>query len=359
MTDHDSDVIIRQAIAAEANQAVDPDTVLAGLRAGKRTRRRPGMLVAVAGMAVVAGVIAVVVPLLASRDNPDVRQVPAAPATTTEQNILLIGLDGSGYTDSVVLARLGVDGALRAVSLPRDSWVDIPGIGMDKLNQAYAKARMAAAGKGSDTAAAETAGAQALVATVQALTGVRIDHYAAVDMAGFGRLSAAIGGVEVCLRSASRDRFADADFPAGRQTLSGASALAFVRQRHGLPNGDLDRVVRQQAFLRALVTKIVHGNVRTDPKALAALLAAVTADVRIDQSWNLADFARRLTPDAPVGLATIPIAGESTVHGGGSALVVEPAAVRTFVGDFLSGSPTGGPAPQTGSPAPQNIPCVN
>jgi LCP family protein required for cell wall assembly len=190
-----------------------------------------------------------------------------------------------------------------------------------------------------------------LVATVQALTGIRIDHYATVDMAGFGSLSTAVGGVDVCLRAASHDSFSGADFPAGRQTLSGPRALAFLRQRAGLPNGDLDRVVRQQDFLRALVAKVSSGDTLRDPKALAALLTAVRENVEVDQGWDLAAFARQLAANPAAGLATIPV----TIRNDAGTLNLDPGAVRIFVGDFLAGTPKPG---NDSAGSPPVDPCV-
>jgi LCP family protein required for cell wall assembly len=359
MTDHEN--LIRQAVAAQANEAVDPAVVLAGLGQGNRSRRRSFTLVAAAGLAVAAGVVAVVavvVPLTAAHQAPaPPAAVAAAPAT--EQNVLLVGLDGNAFTDSIVLARIGADGALRAVSLPRDSGVDVPGQGKSKLNWVYAQARQAALDQGRDPAAADADGMKALVTTVQALTGVHADHYASVDLAGFDSLSSAVGGVEVCLKTASHDRYSGADFPAGRQTLSGEPALAFLRQRAGLPDSDLSRVTRQQAFLRALVAKVVGGDTLRDPKSLATLLTAVRTNVHVDQGWDLEGLARQMTRNSAVAVATIPVGQETSAQGGGFVLDVDPAAVRSFVTGFLSGTGTPGSGAGPAGPQAGDVPCVN
>ena len=88
---------------------------------------------------------------------------------------------------------------------------------------------------------AGAAGARTAIGAVEGLTGLTITHFAAVNLAGFAQISEAIGGVPVCLNKAVDDSFSGAKFSAGQQTVSGPQALAFVRQRHGLPGGDLDR----------------------------------------------------------------------------------------------------------------------
>jgi LCP family protein required for cell wall assembly len=350
MTDARDELLIRQALADEAGNAAEPGIVLAALRQGRQRRRRPGPVAAVAGLAVVAGVVAVVVPLTASRGNgpgPGTGAVVAG----VEQNILLVGVDEFRYTDAIVLVRLGADGALRAISLPRDSQVDIPGSGPGRLSSAYAQAAATDAGN------PDAAGMTALVRTVQTLTGVTIDHFASMRMAGLAELNEAVGGVEICLRSPASDPLSGAHLPAGRQRLTGDQALAFLRQRHGLPNGDLDRIVRQQAFLRSLSAKLSHGEILTNPTTLERLLSTVRENVRVDPGWDLPAAARELAAASTVDIVTIPH-GVDTSAG---MLEIDPAAVRAFTTQFLSGKATGAPAPPSAptSPLPNGETCVN
>ena len=165
---------------------------------------------------------------------------------------------GHAEHDTLILVRIPDDATLptTAVSIPRDSYVSVPGFGTHKINSAYvrgsdaARARLVAQGVAG--AALEQQSAQAgrrtLITTVEQLTGVSVDHYAEVNLAGFAEITQAVGGVPVCLNAPVRDSYSGANFRAGLQTLEGPAALAFVRQRHGLPRGDLDRVVRQRAF---------------------------------------------------------------------------------------------------------------
>ena len=355
MTYTRQEALIREAITAEADQAVDHRTVLANLH-GERSRRRTFTLLAAAGLTAAAAAVAVVVPLALDQSAAPSPVDPAAPPATapaTAKTVLLIGLDGSANTDSVVLARLAPDGAVSAASLPRDALVDIPGAGRGKLNSAYARAHAAARAEGRD---GDEAGVEALTNTVEALTGVEVDHYAAVDMATFSTLSEAVGGVEVCLKRASRDEYSGVDLPAGPQSLSGEQALAFLRQRHGLDNGELDRIVRQQTFLRALAAKVVAAG----PAKVAELAQLAATTVRFDPGLDVVGFAGRLTP--AVRTAIIPL-GDVVESDAGQALAVDPAAVRAFLAEFFAegatGTPTGGysvPMPATETVEPGRTP---
>ncbi len=220
------ETLIRQAIAEEAEQAVDPGTVLAGLREA-RPRRRTGMLMAVAAAAVVAAVVAIVIPLASSRDSnepagPPATTKPPAPAAA-EQTILLAGFDGHWLTDTLILVHRRANGSDDAVSLPRDTWVRVPNYGDQRLNHAYA----VAIGNNQNLDFRPNA-AKVVVDTVEQLTKTHIDHYAMVDMNVFGKLAEAVGGVEVCLRTKVQDAYSGADLPAGRQVLSGGQLLAFL-----------------------------------------------------------------------------------------------------------------------------------
>ncbi|MCE6999004.1 LCP family protein [Saccharothrix sp. S26] len=355
MTDTRQEALIREAIAAEADQAVDHRSVLANLH-GKRSRRRPIALFAAAGLTAAAAAVAVIVPLSVDRTA---SAPPAGQVTPTARTVLLIGTDGAGNTDSIVLARVGDDGTTSAAWLPRDAVVDLPGVGPARLSSAYGRAVQRVGGPEGDRA-----GAEALTGAVESLTGVEVDHHVTLDMAGLVTLADAVGGVDVCLRRPVRDPLSGVDLPNGPVSLNGAQALAFLRQRNGLRNGDLDRIVRQQLFLRALGAKVVGGG---DPARLARVVEAARSAVRTDPGWDLPEFARRLTP--AVRTAIIPL-GEEVAVGLEQGRAVDPAAVRAFAAEFFAegatGTPTGGhsiplPATETEEPGrqPSERDCVN
>ncbi|ALG11358.1 LCP family protein [Kibdelosporangium phytohabitans] len=336
------ELLIREAIHEEAGQAVDPGTVLSTLHSGRKPRRSRGLAVAVAGVAVAAGIAGVMIPLTASRgDDAGPAAANTADGAQTEQTILVLGLDNyldeAQRPDAIVLLRVRADGAVRALSVPRDTRT-----GPDtKLNLAYPQAG------GGDR------GAQAMVAEVEKITGVRAQHYATVDMAGFPGLSTAVGGVEVCLKNAVKDTYSKADLKAGKQTVSGEQALAFLRQRHGMAGGDLDRIARHQAFLQGLVTKL--GTV--EPARLASLVDTVKRTVHTDPALDVLGLARRLTGQSGLTAATIPVADHSQTSRAGTVLTVDNAKVKQFTTEFFGT----GAAPASGAPTGTDTrtPCVS
>ena len=268
-------------------------------------------------------------------------------------------------TDTIILIRVPDSGAAaHAVSIPRDTYVPIPGYREDKINAAYGEVAVRTAGDLRDRGVtdsdriqweADRAGRRALVESVQNLTGVRVDHYAEVNLFGFYLLTDAIGGVEVCLNSATSDSGSGADFAAGRQTISGADALAFVRQRGDLPRGDLDRIVRQQVFMAAAVSKVLSTGTLTDPSRLQALVTAAQRSVVLDEGWDVLDFAGQMQGIAAgaVEFVTIPVQAVGALNERGQSIItVDPSQVQRFVAGLLDGTVDAAPPPSTVAPPP-------
>ncbi len=213
---------------------------------------------------------------------------------------------GQQRSDVIVLGQVGADGEVALVSVPRDSWVDIPGRGPGKVNAAFSYG-----------------GPSLLVRTLEAETGVRIDHYAVIDFGGLVAVTDAIGGVDVA--SAHATSYDGHQFVEGTNHLDGDAALAFVRQRKNLPNGDLDRVRNQQRFLRAMFGQALSRETATDPDRLEALLDAALDHVAVDDSTSQDDLRTMAaalggTPSSEVVAGTAPVAGlgregsQSVVH---------------------------------------------
>lgn len=256
------------------------------------------------------------------------------------------GANEAALTDSLILLHIPNDGS-RAVgfSFPRDSYVSIPGHGQHKINSAYGRGKFAEEeaqqAKGvTDPKAVQKAGNDAgrklLVRTIEDLTGSSIDSYAEVNLLGFAKITEAVGGVPVCLNDDTSDSYSGADFEAGPQTISGPDALAFVRQRHGLPRGDLDRVVRQQAFLAGLAQKAMSTGVLASPTRLRELIASVQDSVVLDLGGDtdVLGFAERLRGLAAgaIQFNTIPIEdAEYDTPEDGTAIQVDPQAVERAV----------------------------
>jgi LCP family protein required for cell wall assembly len=254
---------------------------------------------------------------------------------------------GGNDTNTLILIHIPAGGK-KAVgfSIPRDDWVNFAGtVGpqqQGKIDQAYGvslyykeqQAKAADPGISQDRLAyvGNEAGRTAAVETVEKLTGVHIDHFAEVNMDGFYELAKVLGGVEVCLRHVVKDPYSGANFHAGYQHLDAKQALAFVRQRHGLPNGDLDRTHRQQAFLDAVMAQLRTQGVLSDLNKMDSLLSVAKQYVITDAGWNLLDFAsqmRSLT-NGNLVFRTLPIEGYQTIDGQ-DANVVNPAYVKAIV----------------------------
>ncbi|MFB9930202.1 LCP family protein [Amycolatopsis halotolerans] len=272
--------------------------------------------------------------------------------------------DGELNTDTLIMVHIPNDGSKAvAMSLPRDSYVDIPGYGKHKINSAYARAMLQAR---KDLQAqgvtdpkeldvkANQAGAKLLIATIQQLTGSTIDNYAAINLLGFSDITKAIGGVDVCLKDNVDDDYSGAKFTKGQHTIDGVQALEFVRQRHGLPRGDLDRVVRQQVFMAGMARKILSAGTLTDPGKLNSLVDAIKKSVVLNQNWDIFSFAQQMKglTGGQLEFRTIPVDNvEYRTPNDGVAVKVDPAKVKAFVQGL-----TGPQAGADGAPAQQQKP---
>ncbi|GII53547.1 transcriptional regulator [Planotetraspora thailandica] len=226
------------------------------------------------------------------------------------QNWLVIGSDrrpgegGFQRSDTIMIAHIPADRKhVYLIGIPRDSYVTIPGHGKDKINAAYAYG-----------------GPKLLIKTVETLTKVRIDHFAALDFNGFITMSKALGGVDVYVARDVYDSANKVTWKQGTVHLDGERALLFVRQRYGLPEGDFDRIKRQQAFLQAMAKKAISKGTLTNPFALDEFLQSLTKSITVDSGVSigtLRDLAlemRDLRGDDMLA-TTIPVAGTGMVNG--------------------------------------------
>lgn len=260
-------------------------------------------------------------------------------AGATEDELRALGTQddgGSANTDTMLLLHVPADGGrATAISFPRDSYVDIPGYGKSKLNSAYPDGYQTAADQGASEVARQSAGIQVLISTLNQLTGLTIDHYVQVNLLGFYRISLALKGVQVCLKEDVKEANSGIDLKAGTQTIEGTQALAFVRQRYGFPDGrgDLDRIQRQQYFLSAVFRKVLSTGTLLNPAKITALLKAVSSSLLIDPDLEPLALASQLSnlSAGNLNFYTIPLAGEDDNSPAGSVILVDPAAVKTFV----------------------------
>ncbi|MEV7182387.1 LCP family protein [Kitasatospora sp. NPDC093679] len=263
------------------------------------------------------------------------RQPAAVPNAGT--TFLLVGLDarsdvattgkeakapawkaGAQRSDTMMLLHIAADRrSASIISLARDTLVDVPGHGKAKINAAYS-----------------WGGPSLMVETVQNLTGIRIDHIAVIDWNGFRALTDAVGGVDITVPQTIEGRGEARRWDAGTHHMDGAQALLYVRERYGLPNGDLDRSKRQQNFLRALMIQTMDAGTLGSPARLTGLLQAVGEVVSVDDRlsntdlYELAWSLRGLRPDG-VRFMNAPFGGFDSVDGQ-SVVLLDRAAATTL-----------------------------
>ncbi|WP_339019160.1 LCP family protein [Corynebacterium simulans] len=280
------------------------------------------------------------------------------PLSDKELADLHAGVDeGEENTDTIMIIRIPDDGSrATAVSIPRDTYVDDGEFGNTKINAVFAShktdkveeleqenAEAEAEGKKKPHSAKEIeqqgveAGRQGLISMVRSLTDIDIDHYAEVGLLGFVLLTDAVDGVDVCLNNDVKDVMSGADFKKGRQTLHGAQGLSFVRQRYELPRGDLDRIVRQQAYMASLVSKVLSSGTLANPNKLSKIADAIERSVVIDEGWDVMGLVTQLSGLAGgnVTFTTIPVTSIDGVGDYGESVVtIDKKEVHKFMDDL-------------------------
>ncbi len=197
------------------------------------------------------------------------------PLETGTLNYVLLGSDsrdpnneGNGRSDSIMVVHLNAKrNKAYIISFPRDMYVDIPGYGKNKLNAAFA-----------------FGGAPLTVRTLENITGVRMDHVVLVDFEGFIQLTEDLDGVTVVNKTAFTSH--GFDYPKGKITIKGERALWFVRERHSLPGGDLDRAENQRSVIKAVVEKGLSAGVVSDPATFTKFMGNVAKNLVVDNSLS-------------------------------------------------------------------------
>jgi len=270
------------------------------------------------------------------------------PLSAQELAALRAGDETATNTDTIILVRIPNNGkSATAISIPRDTYVSAPGLGKTKINGVYGQTKeekrvsLVESGTAPDEAEREgtEAGREALIKTVADLTSVTVDHYAEIGLLGFSLITDALGGVNVCLKEPVYEPLSGADFPAGWQKLNGPQALSFVRQRHDLPRGDLDRVVRQQVVMASLAHQVISGKTLSSPATMNRLQQAIQRSVVLSSGWDIMDFVNQLQKLAggKIAFATIPVLDESGWSDDGmhSVVRIDPHQVQDWVAGLL------------------------
>lgn len=313
---------------------------------------------------------------------------PAARKGAT--TFLLVGVDsgregtgagdvGGMRSDTTILAHVGADDKVTLISFPRDMFVLVP------EHTENGKVRPPTENK--FNSAITVGGPTLLVKMVERLTRVRIDHYLMVDLAGFRKISEVIGGVDVCIAPWDKvqtnkdeitgkfvksrntdDPFSRFKGGPGHIQISGDQALAFVRQRYGLPDWDIDRTKRQQYFLSRVLAKVNSSGLLSSPTKVRDLLGAVGGALILGEStqpYDLTQLATRLhgISDGSLGTRTVPThpptRAEGAIDNIGS-LSTRVGAVQLYKQTDLDAlfTPMAG-APDTTGPANARVTVVN
>jgi len=259
-----------------------------------RRRRRPGRILAAVLAVLLAGSVVGYFSLDGRlRTEKALADYPGRVEDTPGTNWLIVGSDSreglteddrkklrtgraqGKRTDSIMLLHYG-DGGTTLLSIPRDSYVAIPGHGNNKINAAYANG-----------------GSDLLVQTVEQATGIRVDHFAEIGFGGFVGVVDAVGGVNICVKKPLKDPKAGLKIKAGCQDLDGAQALGYVRTRQ-YANGDLERIKNQRQFFSALIDKATSPATLFNPFRGIPLAWNSTGNFTVDEGDSLFDLARMM-----------------------------------------------------------------
>ncbi|MBX9243790.1 LCP family protein [Actinotalea ferrariae] len=273
-------------------------------------------------------------------------RVPAlsGAADTPGTTYLLAGSDARGdgavpedgttgaRTDTIMVLHVPPSGPPALISLPRDTYAEIPGNGANKLNAAFS-----------------WGGAPLLTQTVEGLTGLTVDHYVEVGFGGITGVVDAVGGVELCLDRDVNEPLSGLVWTAGCHVADGTTALAFARMRYDDPEGDVGRAKRQQQLIAALSSELADPAVLRDPGAQVSLVRAGTDALAVSEGTGALDlgrlalaFRRATGPEGITG--TPPIANPDHRPGGiGSTVLLDPELTPAFWTGIRDGTLPPGP----------------
>lgn len=324
---------------------------MARITAGRKARQRRALLMVSSAMSALVLLAAASSWAVTSYVNDSLNRLSAGTGGTPSTgplNILAAGLDerngltrkqqlefhvgasgGEVDTDTLMLIHIPADHSyVQVVSLPRDSWVDIPGHGMNKIN--------AALGLG---------GPQLMVSTVHHATGLTINDYVEINFLGFIKVINALGGINICLPYGVNDPDSGLSLPAGVHHVDGVTALEYARDRHSFATSDLSRIQNQQQMAATALTQGLSSDTVTNPVKFQHFLSAVSAAVTVDSSFNVASFAlqmRTLTP-SDITFATVPLSNPNyATPTGQSAVLWNAAKARTLFQQMRTDTPPGG-----------------
>jgi LCP family protein required for cell wall assembly len=343
---------------------------MARIAAGRRARKRRALLTVSAAMSAVVLFVSGAAWGFTSYINDSIGRVNAGTAgtpssgplnvlvagvdvraglTRRQQLALHVGDDVSSNSDTLMLAHVSADRShVTVVSLPRDSWVDIPGHGMNKINAAY--------GLG---------GPHLVVQTVEANTGLTINDFIQVNFLGFVKVIDALGGVNICLPFAVDDSYSGLHLSAGLHHVNGITALEYARDRHSFAASDLARIQDQQRLLSTMLSEAISSGTLANPVKLSRFLSAALAAVKVDQGLNVSALADQLRGISPrnVRFMTVPLSNYNyQTPTGESAVLWNTAEAQQLFGELKDDQPATRPSrhPQpshrASGPRPSQVP---
>ena len=243
--------------------------------------------------------------------------------TKAQEREYSTGYVSGGRSDTVMILHIPAGGGRPIlISIPRDSYVNIPGYGYNKINAAFA-----------------FGGPALLAKTIQDDTGLYINHFMDIGFGGFVRVVNDIGGVRMCLDAPLRDVASGVNLQAGCQTLNGGQALAYVRDRHSFATQDLQREQDQRIFLKALLTKMTSLGVVLNPFAALPAASGAAGALTVDQGttlYSLIEVARAMRDPLTT---TVPIATANYYTPAGDAVLWNSAQAKEFFTDLQTGQP--------------------
>jgi LCP family protein required for cell wall assembly len=241
--------------------------------------------------------------------------------TRTQQDALHLGDEGADASDSLMLLHMGTGKPL-LISIPRDSYVDIPGHGDDKIN-----------------AALSIGGPPLLIQTVENLTGLKINHYMGIGFEGLASVVNNVGGVRICLPTALTDANSGVNLKAGCQNLNGTEAVAFARDRDSFATSDLQREQDQRAFLSALLSKATSPSVYLNPFVSLPFASTAASSISVDKGTSLWDLLQAALALRSPETTTVPIANANYETSAGDSVELDQSQALELFNAVKAGKP--------------------
>ena len=238
------------------------------------------------------------------------------------------GFDESERADSIMLVNVAPNGQAVALSIPRDTYAEIPGVGWDKINASYAYG-----------------GPQLLVETVEKLTGLTIDHFVQIGMGAVPDMVDAVGGVELCYDNDADDQYSGLKWTAGCHTVDGTTALQFSRMRYQDPEGDIGRTKRQRQVISKVISSAASPSTLVNPAKTLRVERAGSRSFTVDEDSSVLTVAslvwalRSASSNQMMGVPPIESLNFTT-NAGASAVLLRDTTADDFFAKLRSGTLT-------------------